>query len=194
MKIDAPTITKIANLTSNGYVAVSGSVGTLAVKYATDPLYQNVAYHAASMTSAAASRTTGAPFAVRILCTITGATFRTGIATNPHTMRVKLWNPAGTSVATVDVVCAGAGQYTGVFSSAYTVPAAYVGDVFRISVWETTGTDYSYCSAAPSVPAPGAVGRAYYVQTPNVYAAGDANPTTTHASQWYVIDPTIVPV
>ncbi len=125
-------------------------------------------------------------------CTVTGATFRTAITTNPHTLRIRLWTGAGVSVADVDKVCTGSGQYTGTFSSPYSITDEMVGDYYYISMWETTGAKYTFANAYPSINSGFGVGSVYYIVGIAHWAAGDACPTSQSGANYFVIDPIIV--
>lgn len=192
MKVDAPTITKIANLTKVGYVMATDSDGAVvAARYgwSVDPYYTDLVYPVAGLTAGDGDKTVGNRFYVRGTCSITGAVFRTAYTANPHTIRVKLWDAVGTVLKTVDVVCAGAGQYTATFATAYTVSDLIVGSDLYISMWETSGTKYTY--SATTVAFAHMVSGALNVIVNDQDAAGDAFPSSVGAAP-YPIDPVLV--
>ena len=78
---------------------------------------------------------------------VTGIIFYTAMA---GTIKVSLFNPAGDRVATVDVVCAAAGTYTGTFATPYEITEDMVGSQtgawnggFAFQMWETSGTSHT---------------------------------------------------
>lgn len=154
MRIDNPTITKIPNLTSNGFLQTSGGDGTLGIQTSlteTDPPFLTLlpggsAFgHTASTPGNASRITRGTHFGVRIRgAQITGAYFYTG-ETGSHTIAISLWavvvagQAAGTQLATTTSTVTGPGFFSKLFSTAYTVADAdIVTGRFHISYCEQT--------------------------------------------------------
>jgi hypothetical protein len=154
-----------------------------------DPTFITGTYHNA-VASSAGNFTNGSTFMCLQTCNITGARFRTAVA-GAHTIRVKLWF-GGASVASVDLACAGAGMYDAMFAGAYAVTADKIGESFKISMHETTGTSYTTATTTGAWAAPLTIGKAYHlIELPRRYAAGDAEPTSSATTERYPIDPLI---
>lgn len=204
MKVDAPTITRITNLTTNGYVC-SAADGTLSASadLLTEPVYNVVAYDPADMVSADGDRTTAGNFIVLGRCYIVGGTFRTAIV-GAHTMQLRVWDRLSLALhASVNVSCSGPGLYSALFGTPWEVPcgpaaqATRIGHYLRISIWETTGTKYTYCTTCPTYSNGVTVSRLYKLYTPNMRHEGDGGtvcPADGTVGQYYPIDPLIVEI
>lgn len=81
----------------------------------------------------ASNTTTGFPFRVTSFRACLGAKFFWNHAT-AVTVRVSLWNAAGTLLASKDVSVSGIGDYTGLFTSSVSLSA---GTTYWIGIWET---------------------------------------------------------
>lgn len=115
-----------------------------------------------------------------------------------HTVTVKLWSTTdGSAVASQTVVTSGAGEYTGVFSSAYTVPANRVNDEFYVSIYDAAGgvyvksavanfkagQDFAYIFSQP--------GLVYLAASQVYFAPGDAKPSTATSTERYICEPVV---
>jgi hypothetical protein len=182
---------------TNITISLVGSAGNRQVQIANssviDPMFFNSFYHNVYLSSYT-GLTTGVNFGCKRVCKILGAQFRTFKAT-AHTIRIRLWY-GGSSVATVDVSCSGAGQYTGYFASAYSVADNQVGDLFRISMWDTAGGQNYTASATAATWTGGPldIGKSYFSFDgfPKATSlSGDLEPTSNASSEKYPIDPII---
>jgi hypothetical protein len=111
------------------------------------------------------------------------------------TIRCRLWDGAGAGLASVDVVTAGIGKYTGTFATPVTIPViASLTLRYKVSIWETTGTNYARWS--------GGVSPAIYPVLPNFasqfsfwktfaqWAAGNAHPGGDNTGvEWFPVEP-----
>lgn len=86
-------------------------------------------------TANATNTTTGFPFRVASTRSILGARFFWNHAT-AVTVRISLWNSAGTLLATKDVAVSGIGDFTGTFTSSVSLSA---GSTYWLGIWETSG-------------------------------------------------------
>lgn len=114
------------------------------------------------------------------------------------TIRVKLWDPAGTQLKTQDVAVSGAGVYTTTTwtptSCGVCTGSGYTRG-YMFSMWETTGTNYTRIAnnMYAIIPSPDAtqISRSTYMQTyRGFYAAGDAYPAL-NIGNTYLIEPVI---
>lgn len=115
------------------------------------------------------------------------------------TIRCKLWDGAGVEMASVDVVTAGAGKYSGTFATAQTVTTlASLTTRYKVSIWETSGTNYARWG--------GSVSPAIYPTLPNYgspsmfwktfaqWAAGNAHPGGDNTGvEWFPVEPVFTP-
>lgn len=202
MKLDAPTIETIANLTTDGAVQTSGGDGTLSTTAAApasliDPCFRARAENR-NLQFVGGDYTLGVKFGVRTPCSVLGVRFC--IYDQGQTVRCRLWSTAGVSLASVDVVCPNTGTWNivaGVFASPYDISAkgtpTGVGDRFTASVWDQSShyTNNVFAANYSDDPAPGAVGYAYYIDDfGGYYAGGDGFPNNfDFAGTRYPIDP-----
>lgn len=95
--------------------------------------------------------TSGCSFICKQACTVTGVKFRTAVATNPHTVRLRLWLSGAAQVIGagaaqfIDKACAGAGLYSVVFDTAFTVAAADCWKELCVSMYHVTEAVNKLC-------------------------------------------------
>ena len=111
------------------------------------------------------------------------------------TIRCRLWNGAGTGLASVDVVTSGAGRYSGVFASPVSLPIiASLSQRYKVSIWETSATSYARWggSVAPAIyPAlPNHASQFCFWKTFAQWAAGNAHPGGDNTGvEWFPTEP-----
>ena len=121
----------------------------------TDPVFLVNALQT-NLTNLVGNQKEGAVFYCRTTGSIIGCQFRTA-APGAHTIRVQLWynNSAriiGAGSATyMDVPCSGAGLYAVTFIVPFTILTTHIGNLFRISMWNTDGAHYTRAAFAPNV-------------------------------------------
>lgn len=125
--------------------------------------------------------------------TVTGARF--GWSTTSQTVKCELWDVSSTtSVASGSVSTTGTGVKLCVFSSSFAITGANVGKRYRISTWETSGTNYTNITDPAVIPIPNAgsmVQNSSSVQGDGrFYASGDAFPSNSAGAGSYPVEPT----
>lgn len=106
-------------------------------------------------------------------------------------VRVSLWNSSGTRLRQIDVPVSAVGAYEIGFTESLNLT---VSDLYRVSVWETSGTVYpkttlggAFDTYMPPRPFYGA--RGLVMQQMTLFAAGDAAPGTTAGTEGYLVEP-----
>ncbi len=111
------------------------------------------------------------------------------------TIRCKLWNGAGVEMASVDVATSGAGKYSGAFASAQSLAViASLTQRYKVSIWETTGANYTRWGGSvspaiyPALPNYGSQGM--FWKTFAQFAAGNAHPGGDNTGvEWFPVEP-----
>lgn len=111
------------------------------------------------------------------------------------TIRCKLWNAAGVELASVDVVTAGAGKYSGSFATPQTLTTiASLTTRYKVSIWETSGTSYTRWGGSispaiyPVLPTFGSP--SMFWKTFAQWAAGNAHPGGDNTGvEWFPVEP-----
>lgn len=146
---------------------------------------------------AAGAFTTGISFVPTRQVTVTGVKFYKAGGTS-RTYRAKLWNAAGTVLASVDVATTAAGIYTATFSSPQTIAQeSGAGAIYKVSIWETSNSFYTRInSGSPCVLPPAATpflaSRSVLIKHLGAFKAGDADPTSEAAAERYPVEPVIL--
>lgn len=84
---------------------------------------------------------------------ISAVRFYAKYSTYPRTIKVSVWDSAGTQQLTVNVVVSAEGIYTATFASPYTVPGSQWGYRFTLGLYDTSVTQqYTYLSATYPLP------------------------------------------
>jgi hypothetical protein len=103
-------------------------------------------------------------------------------------VKVTLWTDGGSSLATANQTVASTGLFETLFSSPIALTA---GALYRVGAWQNDGANYSKSAASsftfPTFPF--FTGDLYTLHSHNIYAAGDAMPTTVSAVEVYGVDP-----
>lgn len=172
-------------------------------KYSNETMFQLLEWGTLNVSTPAGSSTgnftLGCAFNLTKIVAVTGARFYWPSATN-RTVRLELWD-GGSAVKSVDVTTSGIGIYTGTFSSPY-IPSS--GDLYKelkISMWDTiNGASMIYSAITDSEAGtrksvvtncplwPGFIVRSY-----SLFIANHADPTSTSATERYLVEPVITP-
>lgn len=111
------------------------------------------------------------------------------------TIRCKIWDGAGTELASVDVTTSGAGKYSGLFSSAQTLPViASLTQRYKVSIWQTTGANFARWggSVAPAIypVLPNQGSPSMFWKTFAQFAAGNVHPSGDNTGvEWFPVEP-----
>jgi hypothetical protein len=149
-------------------------------------------------TSEAGDKTTGCSFFLRYPGTpgvpvlISGLRFWWASNSNEN-VRTVLYNAAGLVIASAYVLTSGEGVYESAFAGPFQLPfqtpftaAIYGGGITYTQIPNSTASAL-LTPARPFFGGP----RVGWVNL-GLWGAGDAAPTTTHASEWYMVEPIIV--
>lgn len=142
----------------------------------------------------AGSFTVGTGFQVNAAQTILGVRFYWPGAP-AVTIRCKLWDGAGTELASVDVTTSGAGKYSGFFATPQTVAViASLTSRYKVSIWQTTGANFARWggSVAPAIyPVLPNYGSPYmFWKTFAQFAAGNNHPSGDNTGvEWFPVEP-----
>lgn len=127
-------------------------------------------------------------------CDITGIRFYWAGTAN-QVVKTVLYSAAGAVLKTANVTTAGAGVYTSTFSSPHT---ASPGIQYKSAVYDTTGSGQKYTKVANNSATAGLVparpffgGRRIGWINLGLWLAGDNNPTSTAANEWYLVEPVL---
>jgi hypothetical protein len=146
-------------------------------------------------TNRAGNFTTGQQFTVGRNCTCYGIRFFWATAGSAKTIRCTLWPNASSALQTVDVAVNATGIYEGYFATPQT--GLNAATFYRASIWETGGTSYTaitQASVAAIIPRPSNWGGWLIPNAITQNAAGNALPTSTAGTEFYTVDPILVPV
>jgi len=171
----------------SGMKVTSGSNGQVELSTSKDEIY-SLARIGANVGGGVGvgSFTVGVQFYTTKNITCTGVRFYWANANK--TVKTQLWSNAGSSLASTTTSVTSTGVYESVFSSPQTLSA---GTLYKVSAWQTDGTNYTastgFGSTFPSRPFYGG-GHLTYVVI-NFYVAGDAVPTSSAASEIYLLEP-----
>lgn len=147
---------------------------------------------AVSSASAAGSYTPGISFLLSRAMTCTGVRFFWPSGTGTKTVKVSIWNGAGTRLANGSASVTSNGILTISFSSSVSLNA---GELYTIGYWETGGSIYikatlsTVNSWAPARPFYAGMG--VFVEQITLFGTGDAKPTSTAGSEGYLCDPVL---
>lgn len=147
---------------------------------------------AVSSASAAGSYTPGISFLLSRAMTCTGVRFFWPSGTGTKTVKVSIWNGAGTRLANGSASVTSNGILTINFSSSVSLNA---GELYTIGYWETGGSIYikatlsTVNSWAPARPFYAGMG--VFVEQITLFGTGDAKPTSTAGSEGYLCDPVL---
>lgn len=126
--------------------------------------------------------------------TITGIRFYWA-GTSNQVIKTVLYSAAGAVLATANVTTAGAGVYTSTFSVPY---SASSGLQYKAAAYDTSGAGKRYTKVSNSSLTAGLVparpffgGRRIGWINFGLWLAGDNNPTSTAANEWYLVEPVI---
>ena len=124
--------------------------------------------------------------------TVLGARFWCDLVA-PTDFKASLWESGGGSrvadgTATIPI---GVGVYDVLFSTPYVITASDVGTEFRLSLYHVSGTAYPRATTTggflPSIPF---IAADIYIQSSfNLFASGDAYPSSVSGSEFYMIEP-----
>lgn len=156
---------------------------------------------------AGGNQTSGCQFALANVDTMTGVKTFWFTDGTTYTLKCSLWDVgAGTRLASGTVGSVNTtGLYTCSFTSAYTFSATQQGQLYDVTVWETSGAEYTSCNgwnnnvtmgSLPLLASPyhiytsskGSSGTSFQ-STFALYAGGDAKPTGAAGSEAYVVEP-----
>jgi hypothetical protein len=141
--------------------------------------------------SAAGNFTVGAVFVATTPMTITGARFYWSGANK--TVKVSIWNAAGSVLATVNQATTGSAIYTVTFASPVSITTSGTYRDLTIGMYDTSAAVYQRITAATHQPASSGTqvfmhGRGYGWISNAMFLAGDAKPTSA-GSETYPIEP-----
>lgn len=148
-------------------------------------------------TSRTSNVTTGMQFTVGQNCTCVGIRFYWASSGGAKTIRCKLWPNLGAQLASVDVAVNASGIYEGYFASAVTGLTA--ANNYRASAWDTLNTVLGVYTAITQTNVAGIIPRTTYwgaflvPQSITQFGNGDAIPTSTAATEFYCVEPILVP-
>lgn len=144
--------------------------------------------------SSATNYTNGLAFqARRDSCTCTGIRAYWDNAT-ATTLKLSLFNGAGTSLATVNVASSSSGYKTGTFVTPVSLTR---GTVYLAAIWDgvrqvpAPQAVYGTGGGGNYLVQPGTMLRDFWIANWGVYAAGDAAPTTVASGYLYLVEPII---
>jgi hypothetical protein len=148
-------------------------------------------FQTGTVTEQAGNFTVGTGFTAQAQLTITGVrTYWAGATT--QTLKASLWTSGGIRLAIGTLIVSAAGVYTIPFTSAYTMLSTDKDALLYVSIWETSGTNYTRTTQASvaNIPAQPFIAGPYLTLTTfHTFIANDAVPTTNSGTEYYMVEP-----
>lgn len=147
------------------------------------------------MTVGNLNETHGTQFLCLKACNIVGVNYKNAIP-GSNTFRFRLWRVSDTTTVAgpKDAVLSGEGPHEVLFDSPYAVSGSEIGTLFIVTVYETSGSNYTYYNgpSQPAVDMSAVFGRCYMVfERAQRWANTDVFPSSASSSEVYTIDPII---
>lgn len=191
IRANARTLAAEVSAFGSAYTALGGGSVLLPADDTTYSFVNNLAGSGSPSMGSFASFTQGVSFMPLRQRVITGVRFWCNLSVVDD-FKVSLWEAnSGSRLADgTATVPTGAGYYEINFSTPYSMFESDIGTEMRVTIYHTTGTQYPRTlSTGGFMPAVPFVAGIYIQSDFNLFASGDAYPTSVSGSESYMVEP-----